>query len=194
MIRTRTNCFPLTEKDKYPFDEILMFFSEGGTTDDAEVLQRRLVPVSSLEAMLNRKFIYLHSIEFAGYDTSEKIIKSEAEAEKDFANEMIKNVMLSTSWQPNYCRPIVRINGINITSSISTFNNRRTAEGSLHSPYASAEFGASIGLPLPFCLTINKLIKEPREIEILGALAQKTADGYRNYPLLAIINFWHNFS
>jgi len=51
----------------------------------------------------------------------------------------------------------------------------------------------SIGLPLPFCLTINRVIKEPRDIEVYGALAQKTSDGFRNYPLLAIVNFWHNF-
>ena len=49
-------------------------------------------------------------------------------------------------------------------------------------------------MQLPFCLTINKIIKEPREIEIFGSLAQKTPDGFRNYPLLAIINFWHAFN
>jgi len=182
MIRNRNNCYSTTAKDKYPFDEVLIFFSEGGTSDIDEVLLQELSAVSSLDALLNRKEIYFHSIEFAGYDTSEHLLEKGANAEKDFANEIVLGNMLTSSWQPNYCRPIVRINGINITSSISTFDIN------------SADFSRSIGLPLPFCLTINKVIKEPRTIEILGSLAQRTCDGYRNYPLLAILNFWHNFN
>jgi len=123
MIRNRQTCFSATEKDKYPFDEVLIFWSDGGETLDAEeVLLRKLLPVSSLDAMINRKEIYLHSIEFAGYDTSETLLGKEEEMEKDFANEIVVGNMLSASWQPNFCRPIVRINGVNITSSISTFN------------------------------------------------------------------------
>ena len=190
MIRSRQTCFSSTDKDKYPFDEVLMFWSDG-TTDGDEVLLRRLLPVSSLEALTNRKEIYLHSIEFAGYDTADNLLEKGEDVEKDFANELIVGNMLSASWQPNYCRPIVRINGINLTSSISTLDKD------------NADFCKLIGLPLPFCLTINRIIKEPKDIEIYGSLAQRTGSppvegagggyGYRNYPLLAIVNFWHNY-
>jgi len=188
-MRYRASCFSTTDKVKYPFDEVLLFFTEGTsadlsalTLDCGEVLLRKLVAVSSLDAMLNRKEIYLHSVEFAGYDTSNSLLEKPEEADKDFANEIIFGNMLTSSWQPNFCRPVVRINGNNITSSISSFNSD------------SADFSKVIGLPLPFCLTINKVIKEPSDIEIFGALAQKTESGFRNYPLLAIINFWHNFN
>jgi hypothetical protein len=180
MIRYKQSCYSIADKDKYPFDEVLLFWSIGGTIDVDAVLLRQLEAVSSLEALTNRKEIYLHSIEFAGYDTADTIIKTDAEQDKEYANELILGNMLTTSWQPNYCRPIVRINGMNITSSISTFGN--------------ADYSKSIGLPLPFCLTINKIIKEPKDIEIYGSLAQRTPVGYRNYPLLAIINFWHSFN
>jgi len=189
MIRSRQSCFSATEKDKYPYDEVLMFWC-GDTIDAADVLLRQLIPVSSLDAMTNRKEIYLHSIEFAGYDTSESLVEKDKDAEKEFANEMVIGNMLSASWQPNYCRPIVSINGVNITSSISTFNDHPC-------PSVGVELlgiSKSIGLPLPFCLTINRVIKEPKDIEIYGALAQRTLDGYRNYPLLAIVNFWHSFN
>jgi hypothetical protein len=185
-MRYRTSCFSTTDKIKYPFDEVLLFFTVGGsadlsglTVDSEEVLLRELVPVSSLDAMTNRKEIYLHSIEFGGYDTSENPIEKSDETVKDFANEFIVGNMLTSSWQPNFCRPLVRINGVNITSSINSGNT---------------ELARAIGLPLPFCLTINKVIKEPRNIEIFGALAQKTESGFRNYPLLAIMNFWHSFN
>ena len=62
--------------------------------------------------------------------------------------------MLTASWQPNYCRPIVRINGTNLTSSISTFGNE------------NADFNKSIGLPLPFCLTINKIHSKRNRLRI----------------------------
>jgi len=173
MIKNRTTWFSSTDKIKYPFDEVLLFWTDGETVEGNEVLLRRLLPVSSLDAMTNRKEIYLHSIEFAGYDTAQKIIEKPEGADKEFANEYILGNMLTSSWQPNFCRPLVRINGINMTSSISSYDS------------ANTDFSKSIGLPLPFCLTINKVIKEPRDIEIFGALAQQTPDGYRNYPLLA---------
>ena len=179
MIRTRQTCYSTNDKALYPFDEVVMFWSEGATTDDGEILTRKLLPVTSLEAMLNRKEIFLHSIEFAGYDTSDSLLETGEDEDKEFANEIVFGNMLSASWQPNYCRPIVRINGVNYTSGISSFGN------------ANADFNKSIGLPLPFCLTINKVIKEPREIELYGALAQKTNAGYRNYPMLAIINYYY---
>ena len=189
MMRYRQSCFSTTDKIKYPFDEVLLFFTVGDSADLSgltvygdDILLRELVPVSSLDAMTNRKEIYLHSIEFAGYDTAEKTIEKSDEKDKDFANEFILGNMLTSSWQPNFCRPVVRINGVNITSSISSYNSENT------------ELSRAIGLPLPFCLTINKVIKEPRNIEIFGALAQKIPSGYRNYPLLAIVNFWHSFN
>jgi len=181
MIKNKQTCFSSTEKDKYPFDEVLLFWSDGDTVDGNDVLLRKLSPMSSVEAMTNRKEIYLHSIEFAGYDTSASLLEKAEEADKEFANEMIFGSMLTASWQPNFCRPIVRINGINLTSSISTFS------------HSNANFNKSIGLPLPFCLTINRVIKEPKEIEIFSSLAQPTLTGYRNYPLLALVNFWHSF-
>jgi hypothetical protein len=159
-----------------------LFWTNGETVDENEILLRELAPVSSLDAMTNRKEIYLHSIEFAGYDTAQKIIEKPEGADKEFANEYIFNNMLTSSWQPNFCRPLVRINGVNMTSSISSYAPE------------NADFAKSIGLPLPFCLTINKVIKEPRDLEIFGALAQKTESGYRNYPMLAIVNFWHSFN
>jgi len=52
----------------------------------------------------------------------------------------------------------------------------------------------AIGLPLPFCLQINKIIDAPTSIEILTSLAQayRVEGGgwkFRNYPVFAIVNF-----
>jgi hypothetical protein len=175
MIRNLQSCFSADDKARYPLDELLLFWTDGETEDSDEVLLRNLFPVSSLEVLTNRTAIYLHSIEFAGYDTSKALIANpDEDSEKEFANEKIFGNMLTSSWQPNYCRPVVRINGVNMASSISTGSRK------------------DIGLPLPYCFSINRVIKEPKSIEVLGSLAQVTPEGYRNYPMLAIINFWHN--
>ena len=59
MIRTKQTCYSSTEKDKFPFDEVMIFWTDSGdTTDTEEILLRKLIPVSSLEAMTNRKEIF----------------------------------------------------------------------------------------------------------------------------------------
>jgi hypothetical protein len=162
-------------RELYPFDETIILWTEGGSTVDGSPLVRTLNPVTSIEVLTNRNEIFVQSIEFAGYDTADDLLEKDEDEVKEYANEIVRGSMLSASWQPNYFRPIVNIMGVNLTSNIHS--------GDL-----------SIGLPMPYCLNINKVISTQTEknIDVRAALCQRSPDGFRNYPVLAILNFWHN--
>jgi hypothetical protein len=208
MTRTLASCIAVSEKALYPNEETLLFFTDGEsedlsplTIDGEQVLHRTLSPVNALDVLITKQEIFLHTIEFCGYDTSLKNIENtnensegegegegegeegeegEEENDKEYANELVIGNMLTASWQPNYFKPIVRLNGSEIVSNISTPNPSKV------------DYSKAIGLPIPFCLSINKVIKNPKSIDIIAALAQRTPAGYRNYPVLAVVSFWHN--
>ena len=183
MRATTASCISPKDRDLYPYNETIMCFTANGRCDDTNKPEvRPLLPITSIEAMTNRKEIFLQSIDFIGYDMSESVIESETD--KQYANEQVFGHAVSSIWQPNYFRPSVRIGGEDVTSGISNAGN-------------NPAFDLSIGLPMPYCLQINKLVQNPRDIEVIAVFAQqfKNKDGivqYRNYPILAIINFWHN--
>ena len=137
--------------------------------------------------LTNRGEVFVQGIEFAGYDTSLSLIeKADEDDVKEYANEIIKGNMLTASWQPNFFRPIVRIMGRNLAYNISN-------------PFPGRNFhNMSIGLPLPFCLNINKIITEATQIDLdvraslCQLYEQEGALKYRNYPVFAILTIWHN--
>jgi hypothetical protein len=160
-----------------------MCFTDGGCDDTDRPAVRRLLPITSIESMTNRNEIFLQSIDFIAYDMSEDLIENDDDADKQYANEQIFGHAVSAIWQPNYFRPRVIIGGEDVTSGISNAGSNVLSD-------------LSIGLPVPYCLQINKIVKNPRDIEIIASFSQRyqCEDGikFRNYPILAIINFWHN--
>jgi len=175
------SCVSPKDRDLYPYNETILLYTEGGICDDTDTSQTRpLSPITSIDAMTNKSEIFLQSIDFIGYDTAEDVIEDDEDADKIYANERIIGHAVSAIWQPNYFRPFIRIGGEDVASGINAGGD------------------SSIGLPVPFCLSINKVVKNPTDIKILAAFAQKfivdSQTKYRNYPLLAIVNFWHNNS
>ena len=85
---------------------------------------------------------------------------------------------LDEIFQPNFFTPRILINQIDVcrTSSVST--------------------NKAIGIPLPYCMSINKVIKEPKTIAIYSSFAKQLISGgvisYQNYPLQAIMRLYHN--
>jgi hypothetical protein len=210
-MRNGQSCITLKDREKYPFDETLLLFTSNGNEEninDIEALSacfeelsvdtdkpliQRIVPITSIEVLTNRQEIFLQSIEFCGYDMSVSEIgvednnedegeQDETGTDKSNANEQIINNMVSASWQPNFFKPSVRIGGVDVASNIANTAPNK----SFHN--------LSIGLPLPYCLQINKVVKEPKDIEITASFVQAYRQGgewrYRNYPILAIVNFW----
>ena len=178
------SCISPRDRDLYPYNETVMCFTEGGICDDTDTPQvRKLLPITSIESLTNRSEIFLQSVDFIGYDMAGDLIPDDDNAEKYYANERIFGHAVSGIWQPNYFRPRVFIGDRDVTSGIAN-------------PAGNVEADLSIGLPMPYCLHINKLVKDPRNIEMLAAFAQQFKDGntikYRNYPILAIVYFWHN--
>ncbi|MDR0927214.1 MAG: hypothetical protein LBO69_05550 [Ignavibacteria bacterium] len=185
----------------YPFSETLMLFSGNERkseisdmdalfsylnelcedTDSPKV--QRLLPITSLEMLTNRKEIFLESIEFCGYDFSWQDMP--AVEGKIASVESVFGSTITALWQPNFFRPSVRIGGEDVTSNI-------------YNPTPGAEFhDLGIGFPLPFCVPVNKIIKDTKDIDIYASYAQAFKDEvglwkYRNYALQAIITFWHN--
>lgn len=198
MSRNIASCYSLKDRERYPFDATLLLFSSTGgesgindiealsqclqglSGDTAEPLVQSLRPLTPIDLMINRKEIFLQSIEFCGYDMAAELIdleekedenesaesedepakEEESKQKKQAANEIVIGNMLSNSWQPNFFRPTVRIGGVDVAGNISNTNIEQTFHNK------------SIGLPLPYCLTINKVIKEPKSIEIFCSLAQ----------------------
>jgi hypothetical protein len=206
MLLNRQICLPSgEEREKFPYDETIVLYTESGNEgsisdaeslmndisslccDSDEPLVRKLEPVTSVEVLTNRKEVFIQGIEFAGYDTADTLLETEdPDDEKEYANEKIKNNMLTASWQPNFFRPIVRIMGRNLASNLSN-------------PFPGRNYhNLSIGLPLPFCLNINKVVTDTSqlEIDVRASLCQLYKSGgvwkFRNYPLQAILTIWHN--
>jgi len=179
------SCVSPKDRDLYPHNETIMLWSKGGICDDTDNPEYRLLlPITSIEALTNRNEIFLQSIDFIGYDMADVPIEDDADAEKIYANEQIFGHAVSAIWQPNYFRPSVRIGGEDVASGISN-------------SAGDVEFDMPIGLPMPCCLQINKVIKFPKDIRVVAAFAQRFKDAtgatkFRNYPLQAIISFWHN--
>lgn len=186
----------------YPYDETITLFSSLDATrptintidsldeyisslcDDTAAPQKRLLlPITSIDAMTNKDEIFVHSVDFVAYDTGITIDAEIEDSDKSYANEIVKGNATSSIWQPNWCRPSVRIGGEELASGL--------ANPTVENTY----FDNAIGIPLPYCMQINKVVKNPRDIQISAALAQAYKEEgkwrFRNYPLLAILNFWH---
>jgi hypothetical protein len=188
-------------RERFPFTETLMMFSgsrEKRAISDSEELMsyltglcditdkprtQLLLPASHLRMLQNRGEVFMHSVEFCGYDFSEQSLP--VNSVKKLSEEPIWGSTMTALWQPNFFRPSVRIGGEDVTSNV-------------YNPTPDAVFhDLSIGYPLPFCFPINKVVNSTWNVEIYASYAQAFKDGsglkYRNYALQAIITFWHNF-
>lgn len=94
----------------------------------------------------------------------------------DFSDTDNFGVPLFDIWQPNFFNPLVKINNADLT---------RSSAGGL----------PVIGVTLPYCLSLNRVINSPQDIKIFASLARMIKeDGqmkYNNYPLQAIMRIYH---
>jgi hypothetical protein len=156
---------------------------------------RQLRPLARLDGIENNNVkALLEKIEFWPYDTTKTgsahqdaatltAIYASRTANEAIPQSLYLNAMVM-NWQPNFCRPSVRINNVEYFCG-------------LDSTYYSADNFAnlgdkSIGIPLPFCLDVNVQVENVKKIEIHSALAQYIATTalFQNYALLCKITWW----
>jgi hypothetical protein len=162
------------------YDAIQTYLQQFSQTTD-EPLVQRLLPVNSLNPLITRDKIFLESVEFTGFDMADNAVSV-----SDTNTEILGGRVIKDLWQPNFFRPVVRIGGETVTSGV----NNPTAN--------SVFFDKGIGFPLPFCVPVNKVIKNTTSIEITASYAQGFKLGknwkFKNYALMAIVSFWHDMS
>lgn len=148
-------------------------------------IERYLRPISETSILFEAKECYLEKIEFFAYDTT--ILNGEGQNEETtlalyqskttddaFAQSSYRYSLMPINFQPNFFRPKMFINGVNLLRGMAANNKADSA----------------IGIPLPYCYERYLNIGKVNSIEIYAAYAQKINNGYLNYPILAIATFW----
>lgn len=150
--------------------------------------------LSDQSSLLNGPNVLLRKIEWFAYDTTlnpagtgqtqsviTKIVNSKT-TDDILAQSGYKNGMMPIAYQPNYFRPELYINGINVLEGL-----------------ASSDYGTkknlgdlSIGLPLPYCEDFNSevgIINQP--ITSYAQVAQLVdvagVPYYQRYPVLTVV-------
>jgi hypothetical protein len=189
---------------KYPETVELMFLSYSGTppvnsnigifnelellgTATATPAIRKLALISNDDVVKNRSQIaYLDKVELFAIDvtltasanqdagTLAEIYNSKT-GNDVYAQSLFKNAYMM-AWQPNYCRPQIFINGIDIIPGYQ-FSNLAYK---------------SIGIPLNRCIDIGREFTNINSIAMESACCQYIVGTakYQNYPLHAILTFW----
>ncbi len=104
---------------------------------------------------------------------------------KTYAQSVYKNGLLSVNWQPNGFRPQIIINDQFILKGMTSSNyGNKGNEGDM-----------SIGLPLPFCVNLDRELGKVNTVEAHGAVWQRIdlRDAYNHlqrYPIICVVTFW----
>lgn len=158
-----------------------------GTATDYPTV-RELRPISNLEMVQNAGEAFLEKLQFTAIDvtnpnsllqdadTIAAIIASKTSS-KAYAQSQYKNGAMPVNFQPNFCHPVLTIDG---KVTIPALN---TAPG-------YPELG--IGISVPTCLDINLPLGKVQDISFISAFAQFIAETakYQNYPLIVQATFW----
>ena len=165
-------------RDRFPIVETLNFFTQDSeklpsSNDDLETHLTELNKVA--DAPLLRRLQLLTDINL--FTQWEQVYLDSIEfIGFDFSDADNFGSPVSEIWQPNFFSPIVKINNTDLTHGSSG--------GSL-----------AIGITLPYCLSLNRVIKDPQDVKIFASLARMIKeDGqmkYNNYPLQAIMRIYH---
>lgn len=152
----------------------------------------RMRPVTPLSEILKSQNVMLYSVQFYAYDTTlEGSASQDAATLAAIYNSRATNDMYAQSfarnafiqnWQPNFCRPSLKIDGKEIfrgfhSSNYGTKNNL----GDM-----------SIGIPLGYCFELYKELQKVHKIEMWGQIAQYIDDTskYQRYCLYALLEWW----
>lgn len=172
-----------------------------GPVDNPNPYSPRLRPVSDFQKMFRQTQVYLTNIEFSAFDclntndssgyqvaaTNTAILSFTPGSEKPYAQSTYLNGLVP-NWQPNWFRPIVRINGKDIvevgnTHFLSGTNNTEHHEGD-----------GSIGLRHDTCFDVYQAFKEIKDIDIRAQVVQyigQSTDSrkYKRYGVHCVMNF-----
>lgn len=137
----------------------------------------------------NQLPIYIESLVFLPYDSTKvggsgqndsvtNAINASKSSMEAYALSQFKNAQLAVNHQPNFFNPIIKINGNNMCSEVSTHNENSIAD-------------RAIGFPIGWCFKIEKEFTNLQSIEIEAAYAQYISEQslFLNYPLLALLSF-----
>ncbi|MBS1562365.1 MAG: hypothetical protein JSS89_12230 [Bacteroidetes bacterium] len=166
-----------------------------------EPYSTRLMPVSDMsEVLAAATGVLLESIEFVGYDGT-LVGSSDQNADNNTAIDSSQSSALDAymashfrggivgNWQPNYCRPVVRVNGMSVLDMMgSEIQDAATLQRN-HLGHLS------IGIPLPFGLEYYREFDRVTKVEVYGGLAQWIATSAEatkklvRYPLVCMIRW-----
>lgn len=167
----------------------------------AEPYSTRLMPVSDMSEIFSQADgVLLESIEFVGYDgtsigsafqnaaNNTAIDSSQSSALDAYMASHFRGGIVG-NWQPNYCRPVVRINGQSVLDlSGSEVQDVVTLQRN-HLGHLS------VGIPLPFGMEYFREFERITKIEVSAGLAQWIATSAEavkklvRYPVICIIRW-----
>jgi len=199
-------------KKAYPYPVHSLFMSWSGTaiTDShigmiselerlgsatAAPAVRQLRPLSRISALMNGNTrALLEKIEFFPYDVTKTgsahqdaatlaAIYASRTANDAIPQSLYLNAMVM-NWQPNFCRPSVKINNVEYFLGLDSSYYQADSYSNLGD--------MSIGIPVPYCLDVNVQVENVKSIRIYSALAQYIATTalFQNYALLCKITWW----
>ena len=118
------------------------------------------------------------------------LITSQAEVMDANYASRFRNTIIG-NWQPNWFRPVLKVNGQNILANLAGTELTGTDGNKDH------KADLSMGLPLPF--QMDMAIEYPNginSIEVFAEVVQyipntASARKYVRYPVVAVVNIWH---
>lgn len=204
------SCSIVELREQYPETVILRFISESGDpitdsdigyltefeklgNDTVEPAIRNLRCIDNINEIFNTPKILLNKIEMFCFDTlkvnsthqdtpTNTAITNSRTTTKSYAQSAYQNAVMPVMWQPNYVRPLI------VANNKPVFRGANSPNGD--TPTANN----SIGLILPTCLELNTELGALNDFSISTACAQYISETakFKNYPIMAIIEFWIN--
>ncbi len=153
------------KQNKYNNADILQFFTGGKVTDItslSELVKKTTTPPVETSIPLVTDIGFLQTLDEIFIENVEFIAF-------DFSDDNFGNLMDGLH-QPNFFQPKIRVNGTNLIQVTNSI----------------------VGIPLPYCHTINKVVKHPSKIEILATFAKYENNLYTSYPIQALMKIYHN--
>jgi hypothetical protein len=155
-----------------------------------------LRPVTDLKEILQSQKVFVEKLEFYAFDSTKDgsehqnselfdEVYASRNGTKTYNQSVMLNGMMNSPFVPNFFRPEVRINDIDILKGLGStnFGNRKN-KGDL-----------SIGLPLPYCVDVYREFGKVSKIEAFAQYTQilpaTVPSGYlyQRYPVQLIITF-----
>ncbi len=154
---------------------------------------RDLVAFTDIAELYQKRCLFVHNMTIFGFDatkdslstTADEIIDSQIITPTNtraFAQSSYFRSAMPVIFQPNFCRPELRINSKLVNQGVTAGpQGQQTHKGFL-----------SLGLPLNTCIALGEEIEDFYSISLRSAFAQyePTTNRYQNYPLQIIVEFW----